>query len=103
MHNNSQSFNCTKADSISLHSQNTSHQKVHNTYTLSVPSSELGPHPLFRKRVCPPPETKGEGAYSPAGAGVGESHFGRLEKKPSTLSTLCLSDTSNLACIIYLR
>jgi hypothetical protein len=32
-----------------------------------------------------PPEPKGVGS-SPAGEGVGESQFGRLEKKPSTLS-----------------
>jgi hypothetical protein len=39
------------------------------------------PTPLYRKRVCPPP--------SPAGEVVGDSQFGRLEKKPSTLSTMC--------------
>ncbi len=35
-----------------------------------------------------PPEPKGEEAYSPAGEGMGESQFRRLEKKLSTLSTL---------------
>ncbi len=42
---------------------------------------------------CPPPlpqpkEGGGGGTHSPAGEGVGESQFGRLEKKPSTLSVL---------------
>ncbi len=36
-----------------------------------------------------PPEPKGEGTHSPAGEGVGESQFQRLEKKLSTLPTLC--------------
>ncbi len=36
----------------------------------------------------PLPEPKGEGTHSPAGEGVVGSQFGRLEKKPSTLSTL---------------
>jgi hypothetical protein len=35
-------------------------------HSVCVPSSELGlPHPLFRKRVCPPPpEPGGGGAHS---------------------------------------
>ena len=55
--------------------------KVHILYTLStattvsVPSPELGPPPLSRKRVCPPPMNKRD---SPAGEGVGESQFGLL-------------------------
>ncbi len=37
----------------------------------------------------PPPPTKGGvGKQTPAGEGVGESQFGRIEKKPSTLSIL---------------
>ncbi len=36
-----------------------------------------------------PPWTKGGGTHSPAVEGTGGSQFGRLEKKPSTLSTLC--------------
>jgi hypothetical protein len=36
-----------------------------------------------------PPVTNGGDTHSPAGEGVGESQFGRLEKKPSPLSTLC--------------
>ncbi len=54
------------------------------------PSSELGlSHPLSCQRVCPFPRTKGGGAPSPAGEGVGKSQFQRLEKKLSTLPTLC--------------
>jgi hypothetical protein len=56
------------------------------------PRGKWEPHPLSRKRVCcaPPPGTKRGGvAHSPAGEGVGESQFQRLEKKLSTLSTLC--------------
>ncbi len=37
---------------------------------------------------CPSPRTGG-GAHSPAGEGLGESQFRRLEKKLSTLPTLC--------------
>ncbi len=48
------------------------------------------PHPLSHKWVCPSPRNQtGGGAHSPAGEGVGESQFLRLEKKLSTLSTLC--------------
>ncbi len=38
----------------------------------------------------PPPETKEWETHSPAGEVLGESQFGRLERKLSTLSTLCL-------------
>ncbi len=37
----------------------------------------------------PPPQPKGE-SHSPAGEGVGESQFRRLENRLSTLHTLCL-------------
>jgi hypothetical protein len=41
------------------------------------------------KRVCPSPRNqRGGGAHSPAGEGLGESQFRRLEKKLSTLHTL---------------
>jgi hypothetical protein len=43
--------------------------------------------PLPASEFVPPPEAKG-GGHSPAGEGVAESQFGRMEKKPSTLSTL---------------
>jgi hypothetical protein len=36
--------------------------------------------------VCPP--WRGGGQHSVAGEGAGGSKFGRLEKKPGTLSTL---------------
>jgi hypothetical protein len=65
--------------------------KVHNmglryiNTTVYVPSSELGlPQPVSRKRVCPSPNQRVGGvAHSPAGEGLGESQFRRLEKKLS--------------------
>ncbi len=54
-----------------------------------VPSSELGlSQPLIRRLVCPSPQNRG-GTHSPAGEGLGESQFRRLEKKLSTL-LLCV-------------
>ncbi len=48
------------------------------------------PTPLPQASVFPPPPgTKGGGAHSPAAKGVGESQYRRLEKKLSTLPTLC--------------
>ncbi len=47
-------------------------------------------HGLASECASPPPEPKGRGADSPAGLGLGESQFRRLEKKLSTLPTLCL-------------
>ncbi len=35
------------------------------------PNWDLPHHPLSRKRVCPPPGTKGGGTHSPWGEGVG--------------------------------
>jgi hypothetical protein len=58
-------------------------------------SSELGNwdsplQPLSRQRVCLSPRyLRGGGAHSPAGEGLGESQFRRLENKLSTLPTLC--------------
>ncbi len=50
------------------------------------------PTPSLASEYATPPEPKGGGeAYSPAGGGVGESQFRRLEKKLSTLPTLCLN------------
>ncbi len=46
------------------------------------------PTPLSPASVTLPPEPGG-GAHSPAGEGLGESQFRRLEKKLSTLPTLC--------------
>ena len=48
------------------------------------------PHPLSRRQgyTPPPPPTNGGVIHSPAGEERGESQFRRLEKKPSSLSTL---------------
>ncbi len=57
----------------------------------AVLSSHLGPHPPSPASECVPfPKPKGKGIHSLAGEGVGGggSQFGRLEKKPSTMSTL---------------
>ncbi len=73
-------------------------RKVHTILYLprateSVPSSELGhPHPLSRRQVCLPLLVPG-GYTRLRDRGA---QLGRLEKKPSTLSTLCLYDCYNL-------
>jgi hypothetical protein len=46
------------------------------------------PNPPLARECAPPPRTRGGGAHSPAGEGLGESQFRRLEKKLSTLPTL---------------
>jgi hypothetical protein len=48
----------------------------------------------------PPPRTKGGGAHSPAGEGVGEYQFRRLEKKLSTLPTLWLIVNSGITSMV---
>jgi hypothetical protein len=48
------------------------------------------PNPSLASECAPPPEPKGGGAHSPAGEGLGEPQFRRLEKKLSTLPTLCI-------------
>jgi hypothetical protein len=48
------------------------------------------PTPSLASECAPPPGTKGGGALSPAGEGLGESQFRRLEKKLNTLPTLWL-------------
>ncbi len=50
-----------------------------------TPSGIGSPRPLARKRVL----QGGGGSHSPAGDGLGESQFRRLEKKLSTLPILC--------------
>ncbi len=49
--------------------------------------------PLPQASVPPPsspePKKRGYATHSTACEGVGKSHLGRLEKKPSTLSTVC--------------
>jgi hypothetical protein len=48
------------------------------------------PNPSLASECAPPPQNRGEGAHSPAGEGLGKSQFRRLEKKLSTLPTLCV-------------
>ncbi len=50
--------------------------------TVYVPASELGlSYSFSRQRVCPSPQNQRVGAaHSPAGEGLGESQFRRLEK-----------------------
>jgi hypothetical protein len=63
------------------------------------------PHPLSRKRCAsPPPQPRGGGGlHSPARERTGESQFGRLERKLSTLSTLCqqVSEIQRSICKWY--
>ncbi len=57
---------------------------------MSVLSSELGPRrPLSSKRVPPPPPPEPKGGDTKGG-----SQFRRLEKKLSTLSTLCYTPST---------
>ncbi len=46
------------------------------------------PNPSLASKCAPPPGTKGEGAHSPAGEGLGESQFRWLEKSLA-LCLLC--------------
>ncbi len=63
---------------------------IYQEYYNVCPLVRIGTHhPHLPQASVPPPEPQGVGIHSPAGEGVGESQFGRLEKKPSTLSTLC--------------
>jgi hypothetical protein len=63
-------------------------------------SSELGPTPLSLASEPLPPEPKGGGgSYSPAGEGLGESQFRRLEEKLSTLPTLWFAVFRNVYSI----
>ncbi len=63
------------------------------------------PQPLPRKRVCPSPGTKGGGHTGLQVRGLGGgSQFGRLEQKPSTLSTLWAGHTylAYYGCVLFL-
>jgi hypothetical protein len=68
--------------------------QAQSTYMLRVPqcmSSRWNwdsPTPSLASECAPTPGTKGGGAHSPAGEGLGETQFRRLEKKLSTLPTL---------------
>jgi hypothetical protein len=46
------------------------------------------PNPSLASECASPLQNRGGGAHSPAGEGLGESYFRRLEKKPNTLPTL---------------
>jgi hypothetical protein len=62
---------------------------IHREVQCLVPSSELGPPYPSPASSCVPPGSKTEGTHSPAVEGVeGGFLFGRLKKKPSTVSTL---------------
>jgi hypothetical protein len=58
----------------------------------------LPPTPSLASECAPPPGTKGGGAHTRAGEGLGESQFQRLEEKLSTLPTLWLGVTVNWNC-----
>ncbi len=68
--------------------QNTKYLYVRVPQCMS-PRQNIGvSQPLSRQRVCPCSQNRGGGAHSPAGEGLGDSQFRRLEKKLSTLPTL---------------
>jgi hypothetical protein len=46
-------------------------------------------NPSLASECAPPLRTRGGGAHSPAGEGLGKSQFRRLEKNLSTLHMLC--------------
>jgi hypothetical protein len=57
--------------------------------TVSVPLSDLGPPSPFPTSECVPPwNQRGGGQHLPADDGGRRTQFGRLERKPSFLSTL---------------
>ncbi len=55
------------------------------------PRLNWDPPTLSPARECAPPPVNKGGTHSPAGDGVGEPKFQRLEKRLSPLSTLCTS------------
>ncbi len=73
---------------------------IYKEYHSVCPFVGIGtlPSPLSPASV-PPQNQRGEGAHSPAGEGLGESQFRRMEKKHSTLTTLWSGQngTENLA------
>jgi hypothetical protein len=65
------------------------------------PNGDPPPHapPLPQASVFPPPPFNQRGRNTLAcGRGDGGSQFGRLEKTPSTLSTLCFAGHKTLRC-----
>jgi hypothetical protein len=74
------------------------HIHVYTEYHSVCPLVGIGTpiHPFSRYRACPSPLYQGGGgAQSATGEGVVKSQFRRLEKKLSTLPTLCLQSSSN--------
>jgi hypothetical protein len=63
---------------------------MYKEYHNVCPLVKIGtlPTPLSPASVPLPPEPGGGGAHSPAGDGLGESQFRRLEKKLGTQPTL---------------
>ncbi len=60
---------------------------------MSLRRNRDSPNPSLASEcaLCTAPQNRGGGgAHSPAGEGLGESHFRRLKKKLSTLPTLWL-------------
>jgi hypothetical protein len=57
------------------------------------------PTPSLASECAIPPRTKGRGAHSPAGEGLGESQFRRLEK---SLALCLLCDLNNLPTVTFL-
>ncbi len=81
---------------------------AHKVYTLSTQRMSTrwnwdSPTPSLASECAPPPGTKvgRGGGHSPAGEGLGESQFRRLEKKLSTLPTLCYSSNKKSFFLIY--
>ncbi len=83
--------------------------KYTESIAVCVPSSELGPPhhppPASECALCTPLNQRRGEHTCKGGEGVVESQFGRLEKKPSTLSTLCTHPSVRTArtTIVYLR
>ena len=71
-------------------------KEAQSTYLYRVPQCMSprrnwdSPTPFLAREWALPPVTKGGEAYSPAGEGLGKSQFRRLEKRLSTLPTLCI-------------
>ncbi len=59
------------------------------------------PAPSPPSECVPPPEPKGCGQHSLAGEGAGGSQFGRLLKKPGTLSTLWYTVSTYMNAYVY--
>ncbi len=76
-------------ESWGLESLHTTKVRIYKEYHSVCPLVGIGtlPTPLSPASVPHPPRTGG--THSPAGEGLGESQFRRLEKKLSTLPTLC--------------